>query len=123
MGEKMPGTVEAVSKNKAPLVVSNDEGWTVVELIGREGEIAVGDSVDGDWHASSAARAGSEELQRDVQWKESKPALLRREIRIICAAVRAPCTWTSGRTRLAQWRRGAIWRRCSISLYLSNKSG
>ena len=33
MGEKMPGTVELVSKNKAALVVSNDEGWTVVELI------------------------------------------------------------------------------------------
>jgi len=47
----MPGTVELVSKNKAALVVSNDEGWTVVELIGREGEIAVGDSVLGDWQA------------------------------------------------------------------------
>jgi hypothetical protein len=33
MGEKMPGTAEVVSKNKAALVVSNDEGWTVVELI------------------------------------------------------------------------------------------
>ena len=51
MGEKMPGTVELVSKNKAALVVSNDEGWTVVELIVREGEIAVGDSVLGDWQA------------------------------------------------------------------------
>src|ERR1700730_13605545 len=53
-------------------------------------------------HASRAARAGSEELQRDVQWKEPKSALLRREIRIICAAVRVPCAWTSGRTGLAQ---------------------
>jgi hypothetical protein len=51
MGEKMPGTVEAVSKNKVALVVFNDEGWTVVELIGRDGEIAVGDSVLGDWQA------------------------------------------------------------------------
>ena len=51
MGEMMPGTVEAVFKNKAAFVVSNDEGWTVVELIGREGEIAVGESVLGDWQA------------------------------------------------------------------------
>jgi hypothetical protein len=51
MGEKMPGTVEAVSKNKAAVVLSNDEGWTVVELIGRGAETAVGDSVVGDWQA------------------------------------------------------------------------
>ena len=51
MGEMMPGTVEAVFKNKAAFVVSNDEGWTVVELIVRESEIAVGDSVLGDWQA------------------------------------------------------------------------
>jgi hypothetical protein len=57
MGEKMPGTVEAVSKNKAALVVSNDEGLTVVELIVREGEIAVGDSVLGE--LASGRRRGS----------------------------------------------------------------
>jgi hypothetical protein len=51
MGEKMPGTVEAVSKNKAAFVVSHAEGWTVVELIGREGEIAVGDAFLGEWQA------------------------------------------------------------------------
>jgi hypothetical protein len=51
MVEMMPGTVEAVFKNKAAFVVSNDEGWTVVELIGWDGEIAVGDSILGDWQA------------------------------------------------------------------------
>ncbi len=54
---KKPGTVVAVSKNKAALAVSNEEGWTVVELIGSEGEIAAGDSVFGDWQAT-----GSEDL-------------------------------------------------------------
>lgn len=29
----------------------HDEGWAVVELIGREGDIAVGDAVLGDWQA------------------------------------------------------------------------
>ena len=43
----------AVSKNGAGLAVSNDEGWTVVELLGREGEIAVGDTVFArDWLAT-----------------------------------------------------------------------
>jgi hypothetical protein len=50
---KTPGTVMAVSKNGAGLAVSNDEGWTVVELLGREGEIAVGDTVFArDWLAT-----------------------------------------------------------------------
>ena len=51
MGKKMPGTVAAVSVNKDALVVSNDEGSTVVEMICREGEIAVGDAVLGNWQA------------------------------------------------------------------------
>lgn len=51
MVEKTPGIVAAVSKNKAALAVSNDKGCTVVGLIGREGEIAVGDTVLGDWQA------------------------------------------------------------------------
>jgi hypothetical protein len=50
---KTPGTVMAVSKSGAGLAVSNDEGWTVVELLGREGEIAVGDTVFArDWLAT-----------------------------------------------------------------------
>jgi hypothetical protein len=55
---KKPGTVVAVSKNKAALAVSNEEGWTVVELIGSEGKIAVDDTVFArDWLA-----VGSEDL-------------------------------------------------------------
>jgi hypothetical protein len=57
MSKKTSGTVVAVSANKAALAVSNDEGWTVVELIGSEGEIGVGDVVLGDWKA-----VGSEDL-------------------------------------------------------------
>lgn len=51
MSEKTRGTVIAVSRNKAALAVSNDEGWTVVELIENEGEIAVNNTVLGDWTA------------------------------------------------------------------------
>jgi hypothetical protein len=51
MSDKTPGTVMAVSRNQAALAVSSDEGWTVVELIGDEGEISVGDVVLGDWNA------------------------------------------------------------------------
>ena len=55
---KRPGTVVDVSKNKAALAVSNEEGWTVVELIGSEGKITVGDTVFArDWLA-----IGSEDL-------------------------------------------------------------
>jgi hypothetical protein len=51
MSQETPGTVMAISKNKAALAVSNDYGWTVVELIGSEGEIRAGDIVSGDWEA------------------------------------------------------------------------
>jgi hypothetical protein len=58
-----PGTVMDVSKNKAALAVSNEDGWTVVELIGDEGEIAVGDTVFArDWLA-----VGSEDLILDAE--------------------------------------------------------
>lgn len=33
------------------IVVSHDDGHTIVELIGNEGAIEVGDAVFGDWHA------------------------------------------------------------------------
>ena len=57
MGEKTPGIVAAVSKNKAALAVSNDKGCTVVELIGREGEIAVGDTVLPSWETGRRSQA------------------------------------------------------------------
>jgi hypothetical protein len=53
-----PGTVMAVSKNGGILAVSNEDGWTAVELLGREGEISIGDTVFArDW-----LTVGSEDL-------------------------------------------------------------
>lgn len=43
------GVVTYVSLNVSMLVVSHDEGHTVVELLGGEGEIAKGDVLVGDW--------------------------------------------------------------------------
>lgn len=52
------GQVVFVSQNKAMVVVRHDDGFTVVELIGDEGSVAVGDRVAGDW-----AALGSEPLR------------------------------------------------------------
>ena len=42
----------AVSNNGGILAVSNEDEWTAVELIGREGEISKGDTVFArDWQA------------------------------------------------------------------------
>ena len=42
----------AVSKNGRILAVSNEDGWTAVELFGREGEISKGDTIFArDWEA------------------------------------------------------------------------
>jgi hypothetical protein len=47
-----PGTVMAVSKDGGILAVSNEDGWTALDLLGREGEIAKGDTVFArDWEA------------------------------------------------------------------------
>lgn len=43
------GIVQFVSGNGGMMVVSHDDGFAVVELIGSEGEFAVGDSVGADW--------------------------------------------------------------------------
>lgn len=45
------GEVAFVSLNGGMVVVSHDDGFTIVELLGNEGEIEVGDIVFGDWHA------------------------------------------------------------------------
>jgi hypothetical protein len=53
-----PGTVMAVSRNGGTLAVSNEDGWTALDLLGREGDIAKGDTVFArDWLA-----VGSEDL-------------------------------------------------------------
>ena len=42
----------AVSKNGGVLAVLNEDGWTALDLLGREGEISVGDTVFArDWLA------------------------------------------------------------------------
>jgi hypothetical protein len=49
---KKPGTVMAVSKNGGILAVVNEDGWTALDLVGREGEISKGDTVfTRDWTA------------------------------------------------------------------------
>lgn len=45
------GRVIFVSRNGGMLVVQHDDGFALVEMIGDEGSIAVGDEVSGDWDA------------------------------------------------------------------------
>lgn len=46
------GEVVFVSRNQGMLVVRSDEGFTVVELLGDEGFVQVGDRALGDWSAN-----------------------------------------------------------------------
>lgn len=46
-----PGRVVFVSRNGAMLVVENDNGFALVEMLGNEGEISVGARVTADWDA------------------------------------------------------------------------
>lgn len=45
------GRVVFVSRNGAMLVVQSDDGFTLVEMMGDEGQIEQGDYVYGDWTA------------------------------------------------------------------------
>lgn len=45
------GRVIFASRNLAMLVVQHAQGFTVVEMLGDEGRIVVGDAVYGDWLA------------------------------------------------------------------------
>ena len=45
------GEVVFVSRNQGMVVVKSDEGFTVVELLGDEGFVQVGDNALGDWSA------------------------------------------------------------------------
>lgn len=45
------GQVIFVSRNHAMLVIHHSDGYAVVEMLGREGEIEVGAIVSGDWNA------------------------------------------------------------------------
>jgi hypothetical protein len=43
------GRVTFISRNQGMIVVSHDDGHTVVELLGSEGEFSLGQTVAGDW--------------------------------------------------------------------------
>ena len=45
------GRVVFVSRTQGMIVVQHEDGFTLVELLGDEGGIAVGDRVAGDWTA------------------------------------------------------------------------
>jgi hypothetical protein len=45
------GTIVFTSRNGAMVVVRHDDGYTLVEMLGDEGALAVGDAVSGDWDA------------------------------------------------------------------------
>jgi hypothetical protein len=45
------GQVIFVSGNGAMIVVSHDDGYALVEMIGDEGALAVGDTCSADWDA------------------------------------------------------------------------
>lgn len=52
------GEVIFVSKSQNMIVVHHNDGFAVVELLGSEGNLSVGDAVVGDWSA-----LGREEFQ------------------------------------------------------------
>jgi len=54
------GQIVFVSRNGAMLVVQHEDGFTVVEMLGDEGVLQVGDQVLGDWTA-----VASEPIRRD----------------------------------------------------------
>lgn len=47
------GQAVFVSRNGGMVVVQHEEGFTLVEMLGDEGEVAVGDVLSGDWTATA----------------------------------------------------------------------
>lgn len=45
------GTIFFTSRNGGMIVVRHGDGYTLVEMLGDEGALAVGDAVLGDWDA------------------------------------------------------------------------
>lgn len=54
------GRVIFVSRNGAMIVIQHDDGFALVELLGSEGEIELGDEVRGKWD-----ELGGEPIWRD----------------------------------------------------------
>jgi hypothetical protein len=73
------GRVIFASRNLAMLVVQHDQGFTVVEMLGDEGRIVVGDQVHGDWLAVAGEpiRQGEEVYDAFFQgcWGDPKAAV------------------------------------------------
>lgn len=73
------GRVIFASRNLAMLVVQHDQGFTVVEMLGGEGRIVVGDQVHGDWLAVAGEpiRQGEEVYDAFFQgcWPSSDAAI------------------------------------------------
>ena len=45
------GTVVFISRNGGMVVVRHDDGYALVEFLGQEGELSIGDQVSGDWNS------------------------------------------------------------------------
>lgn len=63
------GTVIFVSRNQGMIVVQHAQGFSVVELLGGEGEIERGDQLRGDWLAlgGETIRKGGEDYDAYFQ--------------------------------------------------------
>ncbi len=53
------GQVVFVSRNQGMIVVHHKDGFTLVELLGDEGRVTVGDRVFGDWTAEGSEPLGT----------------------------------------------------------------
>jgi hypothetical protein len=53
------------------IVVQHDDGYTVVELIGDEGSLGVGDRVKGDWDASGGEPLVADDETLDAYFQGS----------------------------------------------------
>lgn len=65
------GHVIFVSANQGMIVVRHDDGFALVELLGSEGEFAVGDSVRGDWDALGGEPIIKDEEDHDAYFQGS----------------------------------------------------
>lgn len=73
------GKVVFVSGNRGMLVVEHDEGFTLVEMLGDEGEIAVSDILKANWTATGGESMWGNGTQYDAYfqgcWGDSLPPI------------------------------------------------
>ena len=74
------GKVIFVSRNHSALVVRHDDGFAVVETLGREGEIGLGELVYGNWEAigNKHIKANGELFEVFIQGSCEPPRVCRR---------------------------------------------